>query len=193
MISAQALAKGEIQLDGVSGLGLMRTLPYLMEPMISQAIADKTIMVELYLRLLIAIAYNNIGEKNRAIEHIDKAINIALPDMLLGALAEHRGQLGYLLDERLELVNPKALKKLKELHKILSDGWHKLHNNILEKNVFSSFTTREREIARLAAFGLSDKEISARLNIAISSVKSIISTVKNKTGAKKRSDLGLYV
>jgi len=193
MISAQELAKGTMKFEGVSGLGLMRMLPYLIEPMISQAIAEKTIMVELYLRLLSAIAYHNIGDRRMAIEHLDKAVAIALPDMLLGALAEHRGQLGVLLDERVEMVNPEALKKLKKLHKILSEGWHKLHNNVLEKNVFSAFTVREREITRLAAFGLSDKEISSRLNIAVSSVKTIIATVKNKTGATKRSALGLYI
>ena len=193
MILAQEIAKGEHKIDDISGFGLIRMLPYLIEPMISQAMADKTIMVELYLRLLVAIAYNNIGDKKNAIIHIDKAISIALPDMLLGTLAEHRSQLDFLLDERLELVSPEALKKLKQLHKMLSDGWHKLHNNVLEKSLFSTFTIREREVTRLAAFGLSDKEIAARVNIAVSSVKSIIATVKNKTGAKKRSELGLYI
>ncbi len=193
MVSAQELAKGTIQLDGVYGLGLTRTLPYLLEPMISQAMADKSIMAELYLRLLIAIAYDNIGDKERTIKHIDKAIEIALPDMLLGTLAEHRRQLGGILDERLELVSPEALKKLKELHKNLSDGWHKLHNTILKRTVSTSLTMREREVARLAAFGLSDKEIAFRLNIAVSSVKSIIAMAKNKTGAIKRTDLGNYI
>jgi len=193
IILSQELAKGEKEFEGLSGFGLMRILPYLIEPMISQAMADKIVMAELYLRLLAAIVYNNIGDKNNAIIHIDKAIYIALPDRLLGTLAEHRGQLDFLLDERLELVDPEALKKLKYLNKELSFGWHKLHNIVMEKNLFGAFTVREREIARLAAFGLSDKEISVRLNIAVSSVKSIISTIKNKTGAKKRTELGLYI
>lgn len=193
MINAQELAKGHVEIDGVYGLGLMRTIPYLLEPMISQAIADRTIMVELYLRLLIAIAYHNIGDKKRAVEHLDKAISIAIADRLYGALAEHRRELDFLLDERVGLVSPEALKELKKAHKKLFEGWHKLHNTLLEKNVLSSLTIREREIARLAAFGLSDKEIAQRLNIALSSVKSIVSMAKNKTGAKKRSDLGAYI
>lgn len=193
MIFSQELAKGEIKFEDVSGLGLIRAMPYLIEPMISQSIADKTIMTEIYLRLLVAIAYQNIGDKQKATKHIDKAIELALPDMLLGTLAEHRMQLGTLLDDRLKHASPEAFKKVKELHKILTGGWHKLHNTVLKRTTLSSLTMREREVARLAAFGLSDKEIASRLNIAVSSVKSIITMVKNKTGAIKRADLGTYI
>ena len=193
MIYAQELAVGNIYLKDVTGLGLMRTIPYLAEPMISQAIVDKTIMTELYLRLLVAIAYHNIGDKERAIKHIDKAISIALPDKLYGTLAEHRRQLDFLLDERLELVSVEALKEVKIAHKRLLNGWHKLHNAILERKVLGTLTIREREVARLVAFGLSDKDIAQRINIQLSSVKSIVSMVKNKTGAKKRSDLSSYI
>jgi len=193
MIYAQELAMGKIKLKDVTGLGLMRTIPYLAEPMISQAVVEKTIIVELYLRLIVAISYHNIGDRERAINHLDKAISIALPDKLYGILAEHRRQLDFLLDERLELVDKDALKEVKKAHKKLLDGWYKLHNTILEKNVLGTLTIREREVARLVAFGLSDKDISKRLNIQLSSVKSIVAMVKNKTGAKKRSDLGAYI
>jgi len=193
MIYAQELAMGNISLNDVTGLGLMRTIPFLAEPMISQAVVDKTIMTELYLRLLVAIAYHNIGDKERAIKHLDIAINIAIQDKLYGTLAEHRRQLDFLLDERLELVSIEALKEVRKAYKKLSEGWHKLHNAILERNVLGTLTTREREVARLVAFGLSDKDISQRINIQLSSVKSIVSMVKNKTGAKKRSDLSSYI
>lgn len=193
MVYAQELAMDKIRLEGVHGLGLVKTLPHIIEPFIAQAMVEKTVMVELYLRLLCAIAYHNGGNNQRATEHIDKAIALAMPDRLLGPLAEHRRQLGYLLDDRLALVDTGALKELKALHKQFLAGWTKLHNAVLEKSVSISLSPREREVARLAAFGCSDAEIAAQLNLSKSTVKSIISMAKNKTGAIKRSELVAFI
>ena len=75
------------------------------------------------------------------------------------------------------------------LHKQLNAGWTKLHNAVLEKTVSVSLSAREREVARLAVFGLSDSEIADQLGLSKSTVKSLISMAKNKTGSIKRADL----
>lgn len=193
MIFAQEIAMNKRQHDGVGGMSVISMLPHMVEPFITQARVDKTVMVELYLRLLVAVAYYNGGNKEMAIHHIDKAIAIALPDRLFGPLAEHRRQLDYLLDERLALADPEALKELKELHKQLHEGWATIHNYVLKNNVSTSLTIREREVARLAAFGFSDNEIAERLHISKSTVKTLISMAKNKTGSIKRSELIAYI
>ena len=54
------------------------------------------------------------------------------------------------------LVSPEAAKKVKDLHKQHMEGWTKLHNIILNNSVAISLSAREREVARLVAFGLSD-------------------------------------
>lgn len=190
---AQDVAMNKLQLDGVYGRGLVRTMPYIIEPFISQAGAEKTVMAEIYLRLLCAIAYQNIGENQNAIVHIDKAIALALPDMLLGPLVEHRRQLGYLLDDRLALADAQALKQLKALHKQLHRGWTKLHNAVLDNILSSTLSVREREVAQLAAFGLTDGEIAQQLQLSKSTVKSLISMAKNKTGAVNRAELAMYI
>lgn len=124
----------------MNGLALMKVLPNTIEPLITQAVVDKTVMVELYLRLMCAVCCQNGGDTRRAIHHIDKAIAIALPDRLLGPLAEHRRQLGHLLDDRLALVDGEALQQLKLLHKQLNAGWTRLHNAALKKNVSATLT-----------------------------------------------------
>lgn len=179
--------------DDTDAFGLMRAIPYITEPMISQACVEKTVISEIYLRLLCAIAYYDTGETERAIEHIDKAVELVLPDNLIGILAEHRRHLGSLLDERVGTVSSEALKKLKELHKQLSDGWTKLHNAVLERRVSAELSQREREVARLVAFGLSNSEIAQRLYISRESVKSLITTIRNKTGIVKRVEFADYV
>lgn len=189
MVYVQDLAMAKFNREGMSGLALMKVLPNTIEPLISQAVVDKTVMVEIYLRLLCAICCQNGGDTDRAVHHIDKAIALALPDRLLGPLAEHRRLLGHLLDDRLALVDAEALKELKMLHKQLNAGWTKLHNAVLEKTVSVSLSAREREVARLAVFGLSDSEIADQLGLSKSTVKSLISMAKNKTGSIKRADL----
>lgn len=192
-IAAQELALDNIRLDGVYGLGLMKTLPYIMEPMITQMVTDKIVMSEIYLRLLCGIAYHQSGDDERAALHIDKAIALALPDKLFGPLVEHRRQLGLFLDERLALADAEALKRVKDLHKQLHAGWTLLHNAVLENNVSASLTVREREIARLAAFGLSNVEIAKQLSLSVHTVNALIIQAKNKTGAENRLDLGAYI
>ncbi len=193
LVLGQDMAAGKFKLPDVSGLGLLKSIPYIAEPMISQAMADHTVIVEIYLRMLCSIAYHQSGDDASAIEHLDKAIALALPDQLLGILAEHRRQLDYLLDERLEKADKDAFKKYKELHQTLLKGWTKLHNAVLERSVSLHLSIREREIARLASFGLSNQEISARLNISLSAVKKAIYDVMNKTGANRRGELKKYI
>ncbi len=193
LVNAQDLALGNIKFDDISGLGLMKTLPYIMEPMITQMVTDKIVVAEIYLRLLCGIAYHQSGDDERASLHIDKAISLALPDKLYGPLVEHRRQLGLFLDERLALADAQALKSVKELHKQLHAGWTKLHNAVLDNKVSALLTVREREIARLAAFGLSNAEIAKQLSLSVHTVNALIIQAKNKTGAENRLDLGAYI
>ena len=193
LIASQEHAKGSFPLPDVSGMGLMRVIPYIAEPLIARIVAERLIIPEIYLRLLVAIAYHQLGDDKTAIYHIDKAIELALPDMLLGILAEHRRNLDNLLDDRLLAKDKKAYIKYKELHKGLLEGWTQVHNSLLSRNVSNALTVRQREICRLAAFGLSDVQIAKRMNIAVSHVKKEIYLAKNKTGVMKRRNFGAYV
>ena len=193
LVIAQELAAGRLRLGNLSGLALMHAHPFVLEPMVAQAVAEKTVMAEIYLRLLCAIVYHQTGDDTNAAFHLDKAILLCLPDRLYGTLVEHRRQLGLFLDERLMLIDPEAARKVKELHKTLHEGWVKVHNAVMENNMTSKLSVREREVARLAAFGLSDDQIAAQLHITKASVKSMIQMARNKTGLQDRSDFGAYI
>ena len=193
IVSAQQLASGEMKYPDLRGLSLMRCIPYVVEPMIADAVADKVILVEIYLRLLCAIACHQVGNTDRAIFHIDKAIDDCLEDGLYGPLVEHRRQLGGILDDRLNAADPQAFKKVKELYKRMQTGWTTIHNAVLERTVSASLTIREREIARLAVFGLNDKQIASRFNVTENAVKNILDSAMEKTGVTKRGELAFYI
>lgn len=193
VVSAQQLALGEIKLADVRGLGLMRCVPYIVEPMISSAVNDKIVVEEIYLRLLCAIAYNQTGNTERAEYHVDKAINYCLKDDLYGPLVEYRRQLGVMLDNRITAADPNALKTVKEMYKRMHRGWTTIHNAMLERTVSVALTIREREIARLAVFGLTDKQIAKQLNITESAVKNLLKSAMVKTETEERGDLAFYI
>ena len=188
-VAAQDVAMGNTQMDGVAGLGFMNMLPYILEPMISQMVAEQIVVAEIYLRLFCGIAYRQSGDDRAAMEHVDRAVELCLADGMYGPLVEHRRQLGAFLDDRIALMDEEALKKVKELHKQLLSGWTTVHNTVLQKTVSVHLSPREREVARLVAFGFSDAQIARRLFLSESSVKALVRSAKNKTGVEKRREL----
>lgn len=193
LIFAQECAMGNIKPKDMGRLGPMKMLPYMIEPMISQMVADKVVLSEIYLRLMIAVAYHQCGDDVRGSTHLEKAIRLCLADGLYGPLVEHRRQLGLFLDDKLAMIDPQALKKVKALHKQLHAGWTKLHNAVLDRAVQESFTVRELEVARLASFGLTNQEIAGQLSLSTHTVRSLLDSARDKIGADRRTDLALYI
>ncbi len=192
-VAAIDVASGKATYKDIKGLGLMRTLPFIVRPMLSQAEMEKTLIPRIYLHLTAATVYHQLGDEKLAIWHTDRGIKLCLPDKLYGILVEYRTGLDNMLDDRLAVLAPEAVGEVKALHKKVMTGWRRLHNKLLERDVSDTLTVRERSVARLAAFGLSNSEIAERLKIEISSVKQYVFSAMNKVGADKRNELGKYV
>lgn len=189
IVKAQELAMGTVEMEHLRGLALMRTLPLMIEPMISQMVVDRIVLAEIHLRIMCSVVYRQSGNNKMATEHLDRAIRLCLADDLYGPLVEHRRQLGTFLDERVGLIDPAALKKIKALYKQLHVGWTKLHNAVLKRTVAVHLSAREREVARFVAYGFTDAQIAQRLSITEASVKVLVRAAKNKTGVQKRKQL----
>ena len=116
------------------------------------------------------------------------AISLTLPDGLFGVLTEYIRHFDGLLEERLDLVDKKATEKVKELYKTYSVGWSKLSGAVRNKAIAANLTAREREVAKLAAFGYTTKDIAAMLFISESTVKQTVLRVVQKTGVKDRTE-----
>lgn len=187
-MAAYGIATKQFELEGVSDLALMRIIHNSVEPLISQAVVDKTVVPEIHLRLTCAAAYHNSGDDKHAIEHIDKAIALCLPDKLYGILTAYWRMLDRLLEERLSLADSEALERVKELYSVYLVGWSKLSGIVRHKVLACNLTAREREVAKLASFGFTTKEIAAALYISESTVKQTVLRVVQKTGVNDRSD-----
>jgi len=179
---AYVVATRQLDMEGVRGLALMNMLPYAIEPMISQAMADKSLIAEIYLRLTCAAIYHNAGNDPQAVGHIDRAIELALPDRLYGLLAEYCRVLDTLLEQRLEKVSEEALIQVKALYQTYNHNWSYLSGNVRGKSLITTLSRREREVAKLAAFGMRNAQIAETLHMSLSSVKQAIRIVSEKTG-----------
>ena len=168
---AYDIATKQRQVEGVKGSYLMSILPNTIEPMISWALADNTLISEIYLRLICAVAYHICEKDDQAIRHIDRAITLALPDKLYGLLAEYVRTLDTLLEQRISLVSPDIWDKVYKLYQQYNSGWLKLRGSIVGREMLSQLSPRQREIFKLAALGMKNHEIAKKLNLSVSIVK----------------------
>ena len=182
-----AVAMGLVKVDGTQGLYIMSVISFSVEPMIAWARANNTVMSEIYLRLTCAAIYHNCGKDEDAIYHIDKAIELALPDKLYGVLAEYCRALNTLMEKRLSIIDADAWGEVKMLYKIYNEGWSKLSGTVRGKTILTTLSDKEREVAKLAAFGLSNQEIADNLHLSLSVVKQTVRIVSEKSGMS-RSD-----
>ena len=188
--AAYAIAIKQLKLEGVEGLAAMRMLPNVIEPLISQAVLDRTIVPEMYLRMSCAVAYYNVGQREKAIAHMDKAIKLALADRLYGFLAEYNRHLGDLLEQRVALQDEAAVVAVKSLDGIYSIGWARISGQMREKvHIATTLDAPDREIAKLCAFGYTNREIAAMLHTSESTVSHAITRILNKTGLLHKREL----
>ena len=188
-MAAYGVASKQLSLEGIEGLALMKIIPNTIEPCISQAVVDGTVIPEIFLRLSCAVAYYYTGKRDKAIDYIDRAVALALPDELYGILAEYIRHFDGLLEERIALQDKGAVEAVKILYQTYSIGWARLSGQIRNKYIATNLTPREREIAKLTAFGFSVKTIAEMLYVSESTIKQTIQRVLGKTGLTDKKEL----
>ncbi|MBQ3075802.1 MAG: hypothetical protein IJC26_07005, partial [Clostridia bacterium] len=72
------------------------------------------------------------------------------------------------------------------LYEIYVHGWSKLSGSVRGKNIATTLSPRQREVAKFAAFGLKNEEIASMLHMSVSAVKLAIANVSNKTGMSRK-------
>ncbi|MBQ7338746.1 MAG: hypothetical protein IJW40_09885 [Clostridia bacterium] len=184
---AYSVATNALKLPGAQGLYVMTSVPYTLEPMICWANEKNTVMSEIYLRLTCAAVYHNAGNDTEAFRHIDRALALALPDKFYGVLAEYCRALDSLMEKRLTLIDVNAWTEVKKLYKVYNEGWAKLSGTVRGKTILTTLSDKEREVAKLAAFGMGNQEIADSLHLSLSVVKQSVRIVSEKSGLPRSS------
>ena len=86
------------------------------------------------------------------------------------------------------LQDPISVQIVRELYRTYSVGWSRLSGAIRNRNIATNLTAREREVAKLVAFGFTTKEIASGIHVSESTVKQTVLRVVQKTGVKDRSE-----
>lgn len=191
--TAYAVATKEQQLEGVQGLSLMQIVSLIVEPLISWAHGHQIVVAEAYLRLTCASIYRLCGNEEEAIRHIKQAVSITLPDRFYGLLAEYSRTLGTLLETQVIEADPAAWEEIKIMAKVCTEGWSRLSGGVRGKTIVTTLTSKQRDVAKLASFGMSNKEIAAKLDMSLAGVKQALLAVSDKLGGVSRDHFAAYL
>lgn len=138
-----------------------------------------------------ALAQQALGQKDRALTYLRKALHLAAPGdyyrslldegpLLAGLLFQVRGRLGETLDHTFVHRLLKAFQA-----ELVHTPSHPLTSG--PSALVEPLTKREREVLQLIIAGLSNQEIAAELYLAMGTVKKHITNIYGKLGVRRRA------
>jgi LuxR family maltose regulon positive regulatory protein len=141
------------------------------------------------LSLLEAVGYLQLEQYDRAKMLVKHAAEIALPDGLIFPLSSYSWMLQGLTDELIAEAYPEYLEKYHVIKERFALGWEALHKGMFPDKLPLDLTSREYEVARLAAEGLRNSEIAERLVVSESTVRAHLRTIFQKLDIDRRAKL----
>jgi LuxR family maltose regulon positive regulatory protein len=147
-----------------------------------------TLLCEIYLDIQLAGAYERLGRRENAVSHLSNALEMAAPDQIYLPFAENGSYIAAPLREMAGGHFHGHIEKILALY-----AQNKLDKKEPAyppdaKPSLDILTEREATIARLAAGGMSNKEIAAELFISESRVKGQLGGIFQKLGIANGRD-----
>jgi LuxR family maltose regulon positive regulatory protein len=147
----------------------------------------------IYTHIYLSAAYYRLFQEKEALNHLTKALEIALPDSLYMPFVENFDWIKELL---LKLSCNHTFHKDIEIILELSTHYSKNIAFIISENFTTNkpiLTEREYQIASLAAKGLTNREIGEQLFISTNTVKTQLKSIFDKLNISSRSLLSQYI
>lgn len=155
--------------------------------------ADRYPSVCIYLYLVASMAALNLSLVELADSCFQRAWSLAEPEDYIQPFAEHHGMLQGQVEKFFRNRSQETYKKISDRVVEFSRGWMKIHNPDSQNKVTDLLTPFEFALAMMAAKGKSNQEIADYQNISINTVKFYLSSIYQKLGVTRRSELEKYL
>ncbi len=150
----------------------------------------------LYCHVICAVAYMDLKDVAQAVEHFEKAWELAYPDGLLEPIAEHHAVLGGLVERCVKPKYPGEYEKITALAKRYDSGKKRMsdrYSSMAEYDMPEPLTSMEMVVATLACREWSNAEIAQHIHLSTHTVKHYLSVVYQKIGISTRKELKEYM
>lgn len=159
------------------------------EPLISECYREKSDLAEIYLRLLAAVAYHDLGKDGEASSHMLAAAAVADRSGLYQPFVDYHHTVGRLMDDCLRDTHPRLFSTVQRLGGRFWNNWVEIYNDFWNQPMASGLSPRELEAARLVSRGLTAREIAKRMGISQSSVKKYLNVAYSKMHISSKEEL----
>ncbi len=154
-----------------------------------ESLSPANVLADTLLSLLAAIGHISMGNKGRAEELLEHATEKALPDGFVYLLAVYYWMLQGLPEKLIQEKYPECLPSFIEIKERFITGFTTLHTGLITAELADGLTTREREVALLAAKGLRNSEIADKLMVTENTVRFHLRTIFQKLDIDRRAKL----
>lgn len=140
------------------------------------------LLPQIYTDIFLSCAFSATEKREEALQALSRALSRALPDRLYLPFAEHYEGICDLLSAA-QGGSQEDRKKIKQIAAELNGA----RNTLCV--AAPSFAPREKEVVEMVKRGLSNKQIAAELYVSVSTVKTLLGRIYEKTGVSSKTQL----